>query len=61
MADPDKLVSGRHYTPTGMYTFQKPGTIAMVDFDGRAFHQKSRSHPSTCKRCCAMYPAPMLP
>jgi 2-polyprenyl-6-methoxyphenol hydroxylase-like FAD-dependent oxidoreductase len=39
MADPDQLASGRHYTPTGMYTYQKPGTIAMVDFDGGAFHR----------------------
>ncbi|MES2260114.1 MAG: FAD-dependent monooxygenase [Pseudomonadota bacterium] len=39
MADPDKLVPGRHYTPTGMYTYQKPGTIAMVDFDGGAYHR----------------------
>ncbi|SFH64557.1 2-polyprenyl-6-methoxyphenol hydroxylase [Collimonas sp. OK307] len=44
MADPDKLVPGRHYTPTGMYTYQKPGTIAMVDFDGGAFH---RTRPIT--------------
>ncbi|PZM14884.1 FAD-dependent monooxygenase [Rhizobium tubonense] len=42
IADPDKLVPGRHYTATGMYTYQKPGTIAMVDFDGGAFH---RTHP----------------
>jgi 2-polyprenyl-6-methoxyphenol hydroxylase-like FAD-dependent oxidoreductase len=39
MADPDKLRPGRHYTPTGMYTYQKPGTIGMVDFDGGAFHR----------------------
>lgn len=39
MADPDKLEPGRHYTPTGMYTYQKPGIIAMVDFDGGAFHR----------------------
>ena len=39
MADPDELAPGRHYTPTGMYTYQKPGTIAMVDFDGGAFHR----------------------
>jgi 2-polyprenyl-6-methoxyphenol hydroxylase-like FAD-dependent oxidoreductase len=39
MADPEKLVAGRHYTPTGMYTYQKPGTIAMVNFDGGAFHR----------------------
>ncbi|NNG72859.1 FAD-dependent oxidoreductase [Rhizobium laguerreae] len=44
MADPEKLAPGRHYTPTGMYTYQKPGTIAMVDFDGGAFH---RTQPIT--------------
>ncbi|MDQ0472316.1 FAD-dependent monooxygenase [Labrys wisconsinensis] len=44
MADPDKLEPGRHYTPTGMYTYQKPGTVAMVDFDGGAFH---RTRPIT--------------
>lgn len=44
LADPEKLAPGRHYTPTGMYTYQKPGTIAMVDFDGGAFH---RTQPVT--------------
>ncbi|QJP13832.1 FAD-dependent oxidoreductase [Starkeya sp. ORNL1] len=44
MADPDKLRPGRHYTPTGMYTYSAPGTIAMVDFDGGAFH---RNQPIT--------------
>ena len=44
LADPEKLTPGRQYTPTGVYTFQPPGTIAMVDFDGGAFH---RSHPVT--------------
>jgi len=39
LADPAKLEPGRHYTPTGMYTFQPPGTIAMADFDGGAFHR----------------------
>lgn len=39
MEDPDQLSTGRRYTPTGMYSFQKPGTIAMVDFDGGAFHR----------------------
>ncbi|WP_342711906.1 FAD-dependent monooxygenase [Bradyrhizobium sp. B124] len=39
IADPDKLRPGRHYTPTGMYTYARPGTIAMVDFDGGAFHR----------------------
>ncbi|CAN5278339.1 FAD-dependent monooxygenase [soil metagenome] len=39
MASPDALAAGRHYTPTGMYTYQRPGIIAMVDFDGGAFHR----------------------
>lgn len=39
IADPDKLRLGRRYTPTGMYTFARPGTIAMVEFDGGAFHR----------------------
>ncbi len=39
LADADKLRPGRHYTPTGMYTFQKPGTLSMVEFDGGAFHR----------------------
>jgi len=39
LADPEQLRLGRHYTPTGMYTYAKPGTIAMVEFDGGAFHR----------------------
>ena len=39
LADPDRLRPGRHYTPTGMYTFTPPGTIAMVEFDRGAFHR----------------------
>ena len=39
LADTDKLKAGRHYTPTGMYTYQPPGTIAMVDFDAGAIHR----------------------
>lgn len=39
MIDPDTLSLGRHYTPTGMYTYSRPGTIAMVEFDGAAFHR----------------------
>lgn len=42
--DPDALTPGRTYTPTGMYTYARPGTIAMVQFDGGAFH---RTHPIT--------------
>jgi 2-polyprenyl-6-methoxyphenol hydroxylase-like FAD-dependent oxidoreductase len=44
MADPGQLPPGRHYTPTGMYTYARPGTIAMVDFDDGAFH---RTQPIT--------------
>jgi 2-polyprenyl-6-methoxyphenol hydroxylase-like FAD-dependent oxidoreductase len=39
MADAEKLAPGRQYTATGVYTFQPPGTLAMVDFDGGAFHR----------------------
>lgn len=44
LTEPSKLAPGRHYTPTGMYTFQPSGTLAMVDFDGGAFH---RTRPIT--------------
>jgi 2-polyprenyl-6-methoxyphenol hydroxylase-like FAD-dependent oxidoreductase len=44
MADPEKLRPGRHYTPTGMYSQTQPGALAMVDFDGGAFH---RTQPIT--------------
>jgi 2-polyprenyl-6-methoxyphenol hydroxylase-like FAD-dependent oxidoreductase len=44
MDDPDILQPGRTYTATGMYTYARPGTVAMVDFDGGAFH---RSRPIT--------------
>ena len=44
MADPEALPPGRHYTAAGMYTYALPGTIAMVDFDGGAFH---RTRPIT--------------
>ena len=39
LADPGALEPGRHYTPSGMYTFASPGTIAMVDFDNGAAHR----------------------
>ncbi|MFE0759390.1 FAD-dependent monooxygenase [Inquilinus sp. NPDC058860] len=51
MADPDKLRPGRHYTPTGMYTYARPGTIAMVEFDGGAFH---RARPVTLEHVQAV-------
>jgi 2-polyprenyl-6-methoxyphenol hydroxylase-like FAD-dependent oxidoreductase len=41
---PNALAAGRHYTAAGMYTYQPPGTIALVDFDGGAFH---RTEPIT--------------
>ena len=46
LADPDALKPGRHYTPSGMYTYAAPGTIAMVDFDGGAAHrtEPNRDH-----------------
>ena len=44
LADTSALKTGRTYTPTGMYTYAQPGTIAMVDFDGGAFH---RTRPVT--------------
>lgn len=44
LADHDTLPLGRHYTPAGMYVQPQPGTIALADFDGGAFH---RSGPIT--------------
>jgi 2-polyprenyl-6-methoxyphenol hydroxylase-like FAD-dependent oxidoreductase len=46
LADAGVLAIGRHYTPTGMYTYAAPGTIAMIDFDGGAFHrtEPTRDH-----------------
>jgi 2-polyprenyl-6-methoxyphenol hydroxylase-like FAD-dependent oxidoreductase len=51
MDDPDKFRPGRHYTPTGVYTYARPGTIAMVDFDGGAFH---RTQPITLEHVQAV-------
>ena len=44
IADPGKLADGRHHTSTGMYFQSRPGTIAMVEFDGGACH---RTQPLT--------------
>ncbi len=46
LANPGALKPGQHYTPTGMYTYAAPGTIAMVDFDGGACHriEPTRDH-----------------
>lgn len=51
LADPDKLSPGRHHTPAGMYTHAPPGTVAMVDFDGGAFH---RTRPVTLEHAQAV-------
>lgn len=51
IADPEALRPGRHYTPAGMYTYARPGTIAMVDFDGGAFH---RTQPITLEHVQAV-------
>ncbi|WP_175996057.1 FAD-dependent monooxygenase [Burkholderia stabilis] len=51
LVDPDALRPGRHYTPAGMYTYTLPGTIAMVEFDGGAFH---RSGPVTLEHAQAV-------
>ncbi|HSY25122.1 MAG TPA: FAD-dependent monooxygenase [Polyangiaceae bacterium] len=51
IADPEKLPLGRHYTPTGVYTQWQPGTIAMSDFDGGAFH---RTQSITCEHVQAV-------
>ena len=51
MADPGKLRMGRIYTPTGMYFQSQPGTIAMVEFDGGAFH---RAQPITLEHVQAV-------
>lgn len=42
--DPEQLPVGRTYTKGGMYNFTPPGTLALVDFDGGAFH---RAQPVT--------------
>ena len=41
LADPDALRPGRHVTAGGMYTYARPGTIAMVEFDGGACHRQA--------------------
>jgi 2-polyprenyl-6-methoxyphenol hydroxylase-like FAD-dependent oxidoreductase len=46
LEDPAQLAVGRHYTAAGMYTYQQPGTIAMVDFDGGACHRSASITPA---------------
>src|SRR5262249_23634672 len=49
LEDPAKLPLGRHHGASGMYTQWLPGTIALADFDGGAFHRKeiTREHMET--------------
>jgi hypothetical protein len=51
LADPDALIPGRTYTTTGMYTYARPGVVAMVDFDGGAAH---RTQPLTLEHVQAV-------
>jgi 2-polyprenyl-6-methoxyphenol hydroxylase-like FAD-dependent oxidoreductase len=51
LADPSMLPLGRHYTEAGMFTQWQPGVIALVDFDGGAFH---RTQPITCEHVQAV-------
>jgi len=44
IADPDQLQPGLHYAPDGIYSYARPGTIAMADFDSGTFH---RTQPIT--------------
>jgi len=44
LADPEKLAPGRNLTAKGMYFQTQPGHLAMLEFDGGAFH---RSAPIT--------------
>ena len=39
LADPSVLPMGRHSTATGTFTQWQPGVVALVDFDGGAFHR----------------------
>ncbi|MCJ2033830.1 FAD-dependent monooxygenase [Methylobacterium sp. J-068] len=41
LADPAMLKPGRQHTAEGMYMFTPPGTLAMADFDGGAFHRSA--------------------
>ena len=40
LAEPHALQPGRHYTPTGMYTYARPGVICIAEFDGGACHRQ---------------------
>jgi 2-polyprenyl-6-methoxyphenol hydroxylase-like FAD-dependent oxidoreductase len=38
LTDPEKLLPGRHLTPTGMYLQSQPGYVVLQEFDGGEFH-----------------------
>jgi len=41
LVDPEKLGTGRHVTPTGMYLQSQPGYVIIQEFDGGAFHHSN--------------------
>jgi 2-polyprenyl-6-methoxyphenol hydroxylase-like FAD-dependent oxidoreductase len=43
IADPEKLVLGRHSTPTGNYSQWQRGFLGLCEFDGGAFHRQAIS------------------
>ena len=51
LAGAEALKPGRHYTAQGMVQFTPPGTLAMADFDGGAFH---RAAPITREHVAAV-------
>ena len=44
LAGQEQLLPGLHYASGGIYSYARPGTIAMADFDGGTFH---RTQPVT--------------
>jgi 2-polyprenyl-6-methoxyphenol hydroxylase-like FAD-dependent oxidoreductase len=50
-ADPDQLQPGLHAGPGGFYSYARPGSMAMADFDGGAFH---RTRPITLEHVQAV-------
>lgn len=48
MADPAILEAGRHSTSAGMYSYTPPGTVALVEFDGRRLPSNRASNARAC-------------
>lgn len=51
LADPEPFQPGLHAGPEGFYSYVRPGTIAMADFDRGAFH---RTQPITLEHVQAV-------